>query len=334
MWELAASFPRQLEDGLKSVPRHDLPVRSGVPVAVCGMGGSGIAGELLSGLAGRSGECPIVQVRDFVLPAWVRPPVPAVFLSYSGGTAETLSAYDEAGRRGVTRAVIASGGPLMERARADRVLHVQVPPGLPPRASLGYLMGALVGLLREAIPGIDRELPRVAESLRARTEEFAGDGGRASVLADAWGGKRDLWVYAPEPLVAVARRWKTQAEENAKRLGHFDSVPELLHNAIVAWDVLGKAEAEGRFVAILRGRSEGEAMHRRIDYLSEALRGQGARVETVSPEARGALGELLELVWLGDYVSLWSAKRRGVDPLPVRGIDRMKQSMPSAASPA
>lgn len=222
----------------------------------------------------------------------------------------------------------------MERARADRVLHVQVPPGLPPRASLGYLMGALVGLLREAIPGTDRELPRVAESLRARTDEFAGDGGRASVLADAWGGKRDLWVYASEPLVAVARRWKTQAEENAKRLGHFDSVPELLHNAIVAWDVLGKAEAEGRFVAILRGRSEGEAMHRRIDYLSEALRAQGARVEIVSPEARGALGELLELVWLGDYVSLWSARRRGVDPFPVRGIDRMKQSMPTAAPSA
>lgn len=330
MWELAASFPQQLRDGLKSVPRHDFPLRTGVPIVVAGMGGSGIAGELLSSLSARGGDSPIVPIRDFAFPAWVRPPVPSVFLSYSGETAEVVAAYEDARRRGLPRAVIASGGALLAKAKQDHVLTVQLPPGQPQRASLGYLLGGLVGLLREALPNVDRELPKVAESLQARTREFTEEGGLAYRLAEAWGGERDLWVYASESLLPVARRWKTQAEENAKCFGHYDAVPELLHNAIVAWDALPKERATSRFVALLQGRGDGEAISRRADYLRRALSERGTPVEVVLPESRGALGELLELVWLGDYVSLWSARRRGVDPLPVPGIERMKGAMASA----
>ncbi|MDE1838057.1 MAG: hypothetical protein KGJ23_15770 [Euryarchaeota archaeon] len=331
MWEFASSFPRQLKEGLRSVPRHNFAARPGVPIATVGMGGSGIAGELLSSLAARGGESALLPVRDFVLPAWVRPPVPVVFVSYSGNTAETLGAYEQARARGLPRAVIASGGRLIELAKEDGVLHVQVPPGQPPRASLGYLFGALAGILREVLPEVDRDLPRVADGLSARSEEFSSDSGLAGKLATAWGGDRDLWVYATDPLLPVARRWKTQAEENAKRLGHFDAVPELLHNAVVAWDAMPKAEAQGRFVAILHAAGEGEATVRRVDYLARSLGAQGAKVELVVPRSRGALGEMLELVWLGDYVSLWAARRRRVDPLPVPAIDKMKVALGGSA---
>lgn len=332
MWSLAASFPRQLRDGLKSVPRHEFARRPGVPVAVAGMGGSGIAGELLASLAAREGDIPLLPVRGSQLPSWVRPPVPLVAVSYSGDTAETLAAFEEAGRRGVERAVVSSGGRLTALAKKDGLLHVQVPGGQPPRASLGYLMGALSGVLREALPGTVRDLPRASESLDERAEEFAGEAGRPRAIAKAWGGGRDLWVYAPDALSAVARRWKTQAEENAKVLSHFDTYPELLHNAIVAWEVLAIERARDRFVVILRGNGEGPEADGRAHYLEHALREKGVGVETYASPSRGALAELLDLLWTADYVTLWSARLRGVDPVPILGIDRMKRTL--SAPPA
>ncbi len=332
MWALAAAFPRQLRDGLRSVPRHDFALRPGVPVAVAGMGGSGIAGELLASLASRESETPLLPVRGSHLPTWVRPPVPLVAVSYSGDTAETLASFEEAGRRGVERAVVASGGRLGELAKKEGLLQVQVPGGQPPRASLGYLMGALAGVLREALPGTVRDLPRASESLDARAEEFSGGSGRPRAIAEAWGGARDLWVYAPDALAAVARRWKTQAEENAKVLSHFDTFPELLHNAIVPWEVLAPERARDRFVVLLRGGGEGPEADGRAQYLERALREKGVGVETYASPSRGALAELLDLLWAADYVTLWSARLRGVDPVPIMGIDRMKRTL--SAPPA
>jgi glucose/mannose-6-phosphate isomerase len=335
MWELAASFPRQLRDGQKAVPRHNFAERPGLPIAVVGMGGSGIAGELVANLAAGEAESPVLPLRDFALPGWVSSHAASVFVSYSGNTAETLAAYDEAGRRGVPRAAIASGGELITRAKRDKVLHVQIPAGQPPRSSLGYLLGGLIGILRHAIPSLERDLAREADALGSRATEYAGEGAAPARLAEAWGARGDLWVYAPQGLAAVARRWSTQIEENAKRMAHFDTVPELLHNAVVGWSEMGREDAERRFVVVLRPRSAGEAISRQLDFVIGLMKERGARVVEVTSSSRSPLGEALDLVWQGDYVSLHAARRLGVDPLPVAIIERLKAALaaPPTGSP-
>jgi glucose/mannose-6-phosphate isomerase len=332
MWTLAAAFPSQLKDGLKAVPRHNFAENPHGGIVVAGMGGSGIAGELLGAAASRTGESLLCPLRDFRLPAWARPPMPAVFVSYSGNTAETLAAYDEAKRRNLPRAIVTSGGALLERGRKDQVLTVQVPAGQPPRASLGYLMGALAGVLRHALPEIGRDLPRDADGLAARLAEFTDPHGALADLARAWGGRNDLWVYAPDPLAPVARRWTTQFEENAKHLAHFDAVPEVLHNAIVGWDALPSEKAAERTVVLLKGRSDGSEMDRRSAYLQGALAAKGVQVLEVRAGARSPLGEVLDLTWAGDYASLWAARQLGIDPVPVPGIDRMRASLDAPAA--
>lgn len=332
VWALTAAFPEQLKGGLAAVPSHRFAVSSPGGVLVAGMGGSGIAGELLASVASESGEHPLFPVRDFRLPSWAKPPLPAVFVSYSGTTAETLSTYEEARRLGLPRAVIASGGPLLEMARKDSVLAVEVPGGQPPRASLGFLLGALAGVLRYALPSAERDLPLEIGPLTARGRELANPSGPSARIVSAWEGKGGLWTYASDLLLPVARRWKTQLEENAKVHGHFDSVPELLHNAIVAWDVLSSREAASSHVALLRSRREGTEVARRMDYLKEALGKKGVEVFEVASKAGSFLGEVLDLTWTGDYVSLWAARKLGVDPLPVPGIDRMKASLGPTAT--
>ena len=56
------------------------------------------------------------------------------------------------------------------------------------------------------------------------------------------------WVYGHGPLSAVARRFKSQLNENAKSMAAFAELPEADHNEIVGW--AGERRAAGRHAAI------------------------------------------------------------------------------------
>ncbi|MFB3072303.1 MAG: bifunctional phosphoglucose/phosphomannose isomerase, partial [bacterium] len=108
-------------------------------LVVAGMGGSAIGGDLLLDLSMGNSPVPIITNRDFRLPAFVGSGSGVVAVSYSGETAETLSAFREASARGAWRWVVTTGGTLAEVAGASDISAVIVPDGLPPRAAVGPL---------------------------------------------------------------------------------------------------------------------------------------------------------------------------------------------------
>jgi glucose/mannose-6-phosphate isomerase len=328
MIELVDSLPQQLLEGHSRGQAIKFSLKGKSPPIVFGMGGSGIAGELLSTLSHEIGSTPVTCIRSFSFPTWAGKGIPAIFVSYSGNTAETLRVYKEAGRRGLDRVVLTSGGTLLSMAEKDGVPSVVIPSGYPPRASLGYLFGSLFGILSPLFPGHEHDLPVAAEELRGLAGEMKGEWGWPARVASAWG-DRELWVYVPERLAAVGRRWKTQSEENAKRLAHFDTIPELMHNALVAWDCLPPGIAGKRLVVMLSGPREGKEILTRMEYLAGVLEGMGCPLLHIRLGSTRPLTEMLEGVWIGDYASLREAQATGVDPLPVAAIDKMKAQLPS-----
>ena len=69
-------------------------------IVVTGMGGSGIAGEVLAAVAGQGCPVQVTTVHDYRLPGWVGAADLVIAVSCSGATEETLSAAEEAVRRG------------------------------------------------------------------------------------------------------------------------------------------------------------------------------------------------------------------------------------------
>src|SRR5262245_32047382 len=115
-------------------------------VVVCGMGGSGIAGDVARSLLGGRLEVPLVVSKGYRVPALCGPRAWVVTISYSGQTEETLAAYEDARSRGCRMVALASGGELLERAEADGAVAVRIPSDVPmPRAALGLLAGSLLG---------------------------------------------------------------------------------------------------------------------------------------------------------------------------------------------
>ncbi|MCA1823852.1 MAG: mannose-6-phosphate isomerase, partial [Frankia sp.] len=247
MLRAVASAPAQLRAAALRAAEVDLAGLddSGRPrgLVVAGMGGSGIAGDVLSAVAGPGAPVPVLTHRGYLLPGWVGPADVVAVTSCSGTTEEALSAFDEATRRGCrVVAVGATDSPLWERATAARAPRFGVPGGLAPRASLWSLVAPLLvvgdrlGVLH-APPDV---LEQAADLLDVLTERYRVDRDTfvnpAKTLATELTGASPV-VWGSSPLAgAAAYRCACQLAENAKTLAVYGELPEAAHNQVVGLD--------------------------------------------------------------------------------------------------
>ncbi len=143
---------------------------------------------------------------------------------------------------------------------------------------------------------------------------------RAKSLAARLKGRVPI-VYGAGPFSSVAKRWQTQFNENAKVLAFASVFPEADHNELVGWC---EDAAARRFAPILlRDADESPELKHRLDVTAEMI-GRAVRVQQVRDDHEELLCRMLGLLFLGDFVSLYLAVLRGVDPVPVNPIDELK----------
>ena len=133
------SFPEQCKEAVKLARGFKIKGKF-ANICVCGMGGSGIGGELLKPLAKKLN---ITTHHDYGLPKEVDKKSLVVCISYSGNTEETISAFDEAKKRKAKIVVITSGGKLVAKDKNAII----IPSGMQPRSAIGYLFLTMVAVL-------------------------------------------------------------------------------------------------------------------------------------------------------------------------------------------
>lgn len=324
------ALPDHLRDALWRVEAANLkPHDATGGLIVAGMGGSAIGGSLARAALGDRALRPIVITRGYGLPPWTAPETTVLCSSYSGNTEETLAAFEAAGAVGAQRIVATTGGKLAAAARADGVPVIPLPGGFQPRAAVGYSL--VVALEVAALAGASERLHAEIDVAAARTEELVASWAPGGPQEDfpkelARGLHQTVPQIAGSGLTSpIAYRWKCQVNENAKQPAFAHELPELDHNELVGWQA---ASELGRFSAVFLDDSD---LHPRIRQRIELTRGLIAAegVATFRVESVGATAteRLLSLVLLGDLVSLYLAVLRGVDPGPVRVIDRLKSAL-------
>ena len=333
MAALIASWPKQVEDQLARLEREPWPKRAAPSLlALGGMGGSAIAGDLVFALAASRLSFPTMVVRDYRWPAAVRKGALAVLSSYSGSTEETLALLDEAEARGVDCVGMTTGGPLAARLSARNAPWRGLPAGLPPRAALGYSVVSLSRLL-EALgdegegEGAWREALGVLEEGNATLGPAAPEAGNpAKALARALVGRAVLVHGAAGVTAAIARRWKGQVNENAKTPAFEAALPEMNHNEIVGWEALW--DLHPRCAAVfLADDGDAPQVVRRREVTAAILEEEEVATHVVSGRGKSPLARALSLVQLGDWTSYYLAVLAGVDPTPIAKIDRLKKAL-------
>ena len=327
-------LPGQLADAIAIAgAAGPVPSREGVSsIAVLGMGGSGISGELCRTLLASRAAVPVATIRDYALPAWVGPGTLVFAVSYSGDTEETLAAYDAAAARGARIVAITSGGMLTARAAAAGHTVVSVPGGLMPRAALGYVgMPALVLADRMGLaPGLGGDLAEAVGVVEGRMAECRRAVPAGSNLAKALAGR----LAGTLPLIwgtdgiagAAAYRWRCQINENAKSFAAWSVFPELNHNEVVG--LYGRAEGrEPIGVVVLRHAGEPPRTALRVEATATLVGASVAFVEEVHARGASEAARLLDLVCVGDLVSTYLGILQGIDPAPIEAIVRLKAAL-------
>lgn len=314
------SFPRQCREGLELGRALDAARFEGFSrIVPLGMGGSGIAGSLLSSLV----PLEVVPVRDYRLPPWVGAESLVVALSYSGDTEETLAAFGEARGRTGRLLAVTSGGRLGELCDRAGIPWIRIPGGLQPRAALGYLLFPLLGLLGKL--ELAPDLGEALGLLEGMAEELSRAEGEAGRLARELAGRVPL-VYGAGPTAPVAYRWKTQVNENAKAPAFWGELPELCHNEVVGWELQGRLLPQGT-VVFLRTRHDHPRVGLRAEILQGLLSARGIPWVEVRGRGEGLPAQVLSLLYLGDWVSYGLALLHGVDPTPVAIIRELKDRL-------
>ncbi|MDR3282128.1 MAG: hypothetical protein LBS92_00760 [Candidatus Methanoplasma sp.] len=289
-------------------------------ILFCGMGGSADSGEIIRGCVIGDVGVPISIWRFPELPSWVDRETMVIISSYSGKTWETASMYSQAKHIGCPIIVLTAGEGLERQGTDDGFPVFKLDPGIQPRNALGVSLSHLAKIMDSLCgTGCVRDISRILPSLRTHRKELA-HGGEALGLAQEVGDRTPM-IYATSGLYAASIRWKNQINENAKTMAFAGSVSEF------GRDGVGK-RAQGGFGArcaplLLCEASAAEAV-RETAYKHEA---PGQYVKVVCVDGETPLERTVRAVMTGDYLSLYLAQCKGVDPMDIGAINMFKQRM-------
>jgi len=332
MLQCISELPLQCRQAWDEVQKLELPpdYRQVDKVLVMGMGGSAIGGDLLRTLA--EGECPVpIWVnRGYEVPAFTDEHTLAIASSYSGNTEETLSAFEEARRKGAKLVALTSGGKLGQRAVELGIPFFRITYQAQPRAALGHSIVPLLGILQQAGLLADKgpqveEATQVMEALQAEIKE--------SVPTEVNPAKQlALDIHGRLPVVyggflsQVARRWKGQFNENAKSWAFFEEFPELNHNAVMGYRFPPEM-ADRVMVVMLASSLDHPRVRLRFKITQELLERDGVRYRLFEARGESPLAQVLSAVHFGDYVSFYLAMLHRVDPTSVEAIAYLKERL-------
>ncbi|TET20683.1 bifunctional phosphoglucose/phosphomannose isomerase [Candidatus Bathyarchaeota archaeon] len=300
-------------------------------IIITGMGGSAIGGEILQDWLQDKLPIPIQICRNYTLPAYANRNTLVFAISYSGETAETLSAFIDAIRRKCMTITISSGGHLLSFSKKLQIPHVTIPNGRPPRAAIPYIFFPLPILLEkmDILSNIEKDIEEAIRVLKKVSEE------NSPYIPTKKNMSKTLALELKEtiPVVygfgqsrAVAHRMKTQFNENSKLLSVYDVFPELNHNEAVGWEV-SEDLAKKFSVILIRDHNEPPEIKHRIEMTKMLALHKAQKVLEIYARGKGGLAKMFSVLLVGDFVSVFLAILQGVDPAPVKTIDLIKREM-------
>jgi glucose/mannose-6-phosphate isomerase len=316
-------------------------------IVVTGMGGSGVAGEVLAAVCGPGSASPVIAQHDYRLPGWVGAADLVIAVSCSGTTEETLSAAEEAVRRGCPLlGVGGAGSPLARIAEQARAPFVPVQPAGMPRFTLwGLAVPLMVVADRLGVADIPADtletaatdLEQVSHLCRPDSESFLNP---AKTLALELDGTLPM-IWGSSSLTGVAAtRFACQLNENAKYPAIPGVLPEANHNQVVVFDgpfapwaatgpeVLGDEDPRPAVplrLVLLRDSQEHPQVTRRREVSAALAEQHGIEVSELAADGETALQRLAGLLQLIDYAAVYLGIAIGVDPGPIGVISDLKE---------
>lgn len=333
LFSVNRAFGEQIEEALiiGSNLEPDEALKDINNIIISGLGGSAIGGDLLRSYLHYECKIPIYVNRNYLLPEYADENTLVIICSYSGDTEESLSAYEDAVRRGCKIVCSTSGGKLIVLAETQNRLLIKLPRGYQPRCALAYSFFPMLMLLNKLglVSDNTDAILKVINLVKRRAEQYSlidEKKNNAIRIAKHLQGKIPV-IYSSSDLLDIANlRWRSQMEENAKCLAYGNLLPEMNHNEIVGWQQ--NPDLTKNFAVIaLYDREDNPSITKRMHITLDVIKdNRGPQIE-IDGEGETKLERIFDVIYLGDWVSFYLAIYYKTDPTPIEKINILKNKL-------
>ena len=296
---------------------------------IVGMGGSGVAGDVLKLVMNETTSINVEVRKAYGISKVTADRKPkCLFISYSGNTEETVEAVNDAIQYNLDWSVISSGGTLLDLALKHNKPYVKVPSGLQPRAAFGLMTKAVMHFVSSDESGKYLELCNQAGDY---INEIIANQSENKLLEHALKISKEIntkssVIYGGTPLTyLVAQRWKTQINENAKSKAFVGYMPEIHHNEILSWEANKKDSKNNYQLLFLRSPDENTQVKKRFEFTKEIIGDKVNISEIDNISTENIISNLFHLTLLGDLVSVYMAENLNIDPYNINSIEQLKK---------
>ena len=284
---------------------------------VAGMGGSHLAGDILSNILPEKS----ISVRSDYAPEKMDFPKTLVIASsYSGNTEEAIDWLEKAVEAGQPVAAMAAGGKMIELAVSKKVPYIRIPStGIQPRSALGFSIMAMMKLMK--LRDVIKEARGLAKLLKPAELEQQG-----KELAEKIRGKTPV-IYSSAGNYSIAYNWKIKFNETGKIPSHFNVFPELNHNEMTGYDIAenSKMLSEKVVFIMIKDPSDHPKNQKRMDVTAKLYRDRGLQVEILELFGTTQLEKILSSLLLADWTAFYTGSGYGLETEQVPMVEEFKE---------
>ncbi|MFA4966924.1 MAG: bifunctional phosphoglucose/phosphomannose isomerase [Candidatus Margulisiibacteriota bacterium] len=333
MLEVAQSAPQMIREAFKMMEFFPAINLKGIDsICIAGMGGSAVAGDLLSNLLRDQLPVPVFVNRNYTLPVYLKSSSLIFISSYSGDTEETVSCLKEAEGMKAKIICLTSDGKVKAAAEAKKYPLVDLKKGLQPRAALPYFLVSIAMILEKG--GLIKDVSSQINESASVLDQLKNSYGQAcperqnpaKQMARRLIGKLPVIFASNSTTEAIGKRLKNQLNENSKMNALLCTFPEMNHNEMVSLSQLNKGEHN--FAAVfVRDEEDHVRVNKRIEITKSMLGAKLGGAMEIPSSGKTRLARMFSQIFFSDILSVYLAIIAGIDPTPVDAITKFKKEM-------
>ena len=321
MHKVYDSWPEIAEENYNFGDSLDLEIPKHIIFA--GMGGSGAINDIFASIYSKT-NIHVEVIKGYILPKTVDKDSIVIITSVSGNTTESLNILNLAKKINCKIFVFSSGGKIEEFCNRESITFIKIPMYNSPRASFVAYLFRIIKVLEKILPLGKNEILESINELKILRKKISSENLTSTNQAINFASeiKTIPVIYYPFGLQASAIRFKNSLQENSKIHASAEDVIEASHNGIVAWH-----DSKTVFPILIQGEDDYIKTKERYQILKKLFLKKDIKFIEVKSVKGGILAKLIQLIYFLDYVSIYLAIIRKIDPTPVESINFIKSNL-------
>lgn len=288
-------------------------------------------------------KVPVEICSSKMIPSWVNSKTLVIAVTHSGKTIDVINAVDEILKMDIEVIIITTGGKIREKfASSQKVQFILYAEKLLPRLAVGYAYVLLIGILSRAnlitVSGIKRNGPLglIWDDIENELFQFTRELMPEIKIENNIAKKLAINLYDTIPVLygcnkiteAISYRFKIELNATSKMFAHFNMIPEIEHDEIVAWEMNPQLRKKFFILFIIDDNADKEILER-INILKNIFLERAVSYDEIHITGQNETVKAFRGIFISIWTSIYLAILNNVNPVEINLVDDIKKRIGS-----